>query len=104
MSVDAVSAVGGEWISRPVELVQSGSGQTGAAPATFLDWVGQEIRSTNASIVNADDGVRRMAAGDPVNLHEVMLDLDHARLRFEFLLQIRNRFMDAYQELVRTQI
>jgi flagellar hook-basal body complex protein FliE len=79
--------------------------QTSAgSPTSFADWLQKEVTGANQDIIAADDGVRRLAIGEPVSLHEVMINLERARLRFELVLQVRNKLLEAYQELVRTQI
>jgi flagellar hook-basal body complex protein FliE len=77
---------------------------TGAPAQNFSAWLDQQLRTTNADIVSADDAVRRLAVGEPVNLHQVMVQLERAKLQFELLLQVRNKLVDAYQDLLRMQI
>ena len=74
------------------------------APVDFSDWLAEQVRGVNTELIAADDGVRRMAVGDPVNLHQVMINLERAKLRFDLVLQVRNKLMEAYQDLVRMQI
>jgi flagellar hook-basal body complex protein FliE len=71
---------------------------------TFSTWLDQQIKTTNTDIVAADDAVRRMAVGEPVNLHQVMVRLERAKLQFELVMQVRNKLLDAYQDLLRMQI
>jgi flagellar hook-basal body complex protein FliE len=78
---------------------------SGNEPAkAFSTWLDQQIKATNTDIVAADDAVRRMAVGEPVNLHQVMVHLDRAKLQFELVMQVRNKLLDAYQDLLRMQI
>jgi flagellar hook-basal body complex protein FliE len=48
--------------------------------------------------------VRQLAAGEPVSLHEVMIHLEEAKLSFQLLAQVRNRLLEAYQDVMRTQV
>jgi flagellar hook-basal body complex protein FliE len=70
----------------------------------FSAWLDNQIRVTNKDIVSADDAVRRMAVGEPVNLHQVMIQLERAKLQLELVVQVRNKLLDAYQDLVKMQI
>lgn len=70
----------------------------------FSAWLGEQVRVTNQDIVSADDSVRRLAVGDPVNLHQVMVQLERARLQLELVVQVRNKLVDAYQDLLKMQI
>lgn len=71
---------------------------------TFSGWLDHQLRVTNQDIVSADDAVRRLAVGEPVNLHQVMVQLERAKLQLELVLQVRNKLLDAYQDLMRMQI
>jgi flagellar hook-basal body complex protein FliE len=42
--------------------------------------------------------------GEQGNLHEVMIALEKAKLSFELILAVRNKSLEAYQELMRMQI
>jgi flagellar hook-basal body complex protein FliE len=42
--------------------------------------------------------------GETQNLHEVMIRLEEARHSFQLLVQVRNRLLEAYQEVMRMSI
>lgn len=76
-----------------------------AAPAPgFGAFVTQGLDAVNATLVKADTEVRQVAAGEGPSLHEVMIHLEEARLSFQLLAQVRNRLLDAYQEVMRMQV
>jgi len=86
-------------------LLPGAAGAQPHAPAqAFSAWLEQQVQTTNTDIVAADDAVRRMAVGEPVNLHQVMVHLERAKLQFELVMQVRNKLLDAYQDLMRMQI
>jgi len=45
-----------------------------------------------------------LATGRVDNLHNVMVDLEKADIALQFTLQVRNRIMEAYQEIMRMQL
>jgi flagellar hook-basal body complex protein FliE len=53
---------------------------------------------------NADQGIERFLAGDGEELHTVVMATQKAELAFELLLQVRNKVVSAYQEIMRMQI
>jgi flagellar hook-basal body complex protein FliE len=79
-----------------------------AAPAPpaagFGAWFAQEVGAVNTSIVNAEQQVAQLATGETQSLHEVMIHLEEAKLSFQLLAQVRNRLLDAYQEVMRMQV
>jgi flagellar hook-basal body complex protein FliE len=52
----------------------------------------------------ADARALQLAAGEPVELHEVMLAQDRASLGLQLAVQVRNKLVEAYQEIMRLQV
>lgn len=99
MNLDAIVAVS------PEPLLQTGAlNGVSTAPTRFSDWVEDQIRTVNSEMIAADEGVRRLAVGDPVSLHQVMVNLDRAKLHFDLALQVRNKLLEAYQDVMRMSI
>lgn len=76
----------------------------GDALSKFGTWFGQELAEVNGQLQRADSDLQRLALGDARNLHQVMINLEEARLSFQLLVQVRNRALEAYQEVMRMQI
>lgn len=72
--------------------------------ADFSSWLNQQIAEVNDQIQVADRQVNRLAAGQADNLHDVMLSLEKAKMSFELMLQVRNKVLEGYQEIMRMQI
>jgi flagellar hook-basal body complex protein FliE len=75
-----------------------------ASAPGFAQWLSREVASTNQKLGNAERLVQRLAAGDTGNLHEVMIGIEQARLQFQLVMQVRNRMLEAYQDLLRMQV
>ena len=52
----------------------------------------------------ADASSLAMAKGEPIDVHEVMLNTEQASLGFSMALQVRNKLVDAYQEVMRMSV
>ncbi len=52
----------------------------------------------------ADRAVQEVHAGGAKNLHEAMIALEEADISLRFLVQVRNKAMEAYQEIMRMQV
>lgn len=76
--------------------------KTPAAP--FSHWLTDAVNQTNDHLVLADKALEELASGQSTSLHHTMLTMEEAKLSFQFLEQVRNRLMGAYQELLREQI
>ena len=46
----------------------------------------------------------RMVRGDRVEVHDVMVAAEEAQLAFELLLEVRNKLLEGYQEIMRMQV
>ena len=82
---------------------------TGTAPAAnagggFGQALTNAISSLSDSQNAADDASVRMAAGDPIDLHEVMLARETASLHFQLAVQVRNKLVEAYQDVMRMHV
>ena len=98
MKIDAVSA---NLFLKPTNQ----SMEVHKAPETsFSAWIGEKIGTTNEQLNTADNALTQLASGHAENLHSTMLTLEQAKLSFQYLEQIRNRLMSAYQDLLREQI
>jgi flagellar hook-basal body complex protein FliE len=52
----------------------------------------------------ADQGVERFLAGEGEELHSMVMATQRAELAFDLFLQVRNKVVSAYQEIMRMQI
>jgi flagellar hook-basal body complex protein FliE len=100
MSLEAIQAIGAAVSVLP--LGASGKGATEVA--SFSEWLGQQVSAADSNIKNAEQSVQRLIVGDEQELHRVMLDLERARTSMELVVQIRNRLLEAYQEIARLQV
>jgi len=44
------------------------------------------------------------SVGETSNIHDVLLSIEKAKLSFELGLQVRNRLLEGYQEIMRMQV
>jgi flagellar hook-basal body complex protein FliE len=62
------------------------------------------LRQVNELQLQAEDLSQALAAGQAADLHQVMLAAEKANLALQFTLQIRNKVIEAYQEIMRIQV
>lgn len=72
-------------------------GDFGRALTDLLGRLGQTERSTGQLVARA-------AAGDNVDIHDVMIATQAESLAFQVGLQVRNKLVEAYHEIVRMQM
>ena len=67
----------------------------------FQDTLNSMISQVNDQLQEADQLTEEFALGKTDSLHEVMIATEKASISLSFLLQIRNKLLDAYQEIMR---
>lgn len=61
----------------------------------------QHLSGLESKLQAAETGLANFASGEADSLHQVMLSISKAKTAFELTLQVRNRVMEAYQEVLR---
>jgi flagellar hook-basal body complex protein FliE len=78
-------------------------GSSGTA-SPFGTAVTQGLQQVDGSLQASQADLQRLAAGDVSSLHQVMVRLEESRLSMQLVLQVRNRLLESYQELMRMQV
>lgn len=104
MSTAAIEAISALQGTAPLAITPATQGATGTAAPGFAHWISQEVNSLNTQLVTAEQGVQKLASGTAENLHEVMLQLEQARLAMQVASQVRSRVVEAYQDVMRMQV
>jgi flagellar hook-basal body complex protein FliE len=100
--IEAVGSVAGLGTLAPA-LVQ-GPAQPAAISQNFGNWFVRELAQVNQQLSRVDADSQALASGQAVSLHQVMINLEEAKLSFDLLAQVRNRLLESYQEVMRTQV
>lgn len=70
----------------------------------FSDYLKDEIKGLNETQKVADKAAADLATGKSESIHETMLKATNAELNFNLFVQLRNKALDAYQEVMRMQV
>ena len=76
----------------------------GTAGASFGSFLNDAIAKVESFQQNADASVNRFLSGEGEELHQVALAEQHAELSFDLFLQVRNKVVAAYEEVMRMQV
>jgi flagellar hook-basal body complex protein FliE len=71
---------------------------------SFADYLKAQINDVNHTQIEANEAVTAMVTGRSHNIHETMIALDKADVSFRMLMKVRNKAVEAYQEVMRMQI
>lgn len=90
-------------ISPPAPPTRPASaGKAGEGPS-FLESLRQAIAEVNEAQKTADAKTIDLQAGK-AGLHETLIAVEQADISFRLLMQVRNKVLEAYKEVMRTQI
>jgi flagellar hook-basal body complex protein FliE len=77
----------------------------GAGTVDFAQALKSAIDQVNQTQQQAQGMAQNFAAGDPnANLHEVMVSLQKANVSFQEMIQVRNKLVSAYQDVMNMQV
>ncbi len=73
----------------------------GSSGPSFKDTLKAFYQGVNKEMNQADRMAAEFAVGERQGLHEIMIASEKAGISFKLLLEIRNKLLDAYQEVMR---
>ncbi len=88
-------------IQKPSKGIETGKVESGAS---FLETLKSSIAEVNDMQVMADKAAQDFASGSNVSMHEVMIAMEKADLSLRTLASVRNKVVEAYQEIMKMQI
>ena len=70
----------------------------------FGTLLGKMVGEVNASQQAANQAMSALQSGGNVSLHQAMIAVEEAGVSFQLMVEVRNRLLDAYQEIMRMQV
>ena len=71
---------------------------------TFAETLTESLAKVNDLQKEADVAIEDFVAGKTGNIHETMISVNKADIAFRLTMQVRNKIVEAYQEVMRTQV
>lgn len=63
-----------------------------------------ELQKVNDKQISSEHLLQDLAAGKTDNIHHLMLSLGDAKLSLQLLVQVRNKLLEGYQDILRMQV
>jgi|SRR5581483_8164642 len=79
-------------------------GGASSGEPTFGQVLKDSIAQVNTLQHEADQAIESLATGGTTTLHDTMLAVQKAELSFRLMMQVRNKIVEAYQEVLRMQV
>lgn len=74
------------------------------ADTYFLGLLKETFKKLNSSQLEADSAINSFLKGEITDIHKVLITLEKASLTLRFAMQVRNKIVEAYQEIMRMQL
>ncbi|MBI3584296.1 MAG: flagellar hook-basal body complex protein FliE [Nitrospinae bacterium] len=74
------------------------------AEKPFGDVLKESIGEVNRLQNEAEKAAKDLALGRAENIHDVMISMEKASVSFRLMMQVRNKIIEAYQEVMRMQV
>ena len=76
----------------------------GSVQGPFNSVLGQMVNEVNGKQVAASQAAQGVLSGQNVSLHQAVIAMEEASISFQLMVEVRNKLLDSYQELMRMQV
>jgi flagellar hook-basal body complex protein FliE len=70
----------------------------------FREAIGRALVQVNTMQLDAERAARDLASGKTTDMTEAVVSMEKASISFQFALQIRNKLLEAYQDIMRMSV
>ena len=70
---------------------------------SFKDLLSGLVDKVDALQKDADTSIKSLVTGETQDLHNVTIKMEEAGVAFDLMMEIRNKLLEAYQEILRMQ-
>ncbi|GGH82258.1 flagellar hook-basal body complex protein FliE [Pullulanibacillus pueri] len=102
-------------MTTPIQLLSNSSAPTAltasnktnsvqSAQKSFSNILGQALDKVNQSETASDDAVNQLLSGKANNLHDVMIAMEKSEVTLKLAVEVRDKVVNAYQEVMRMQV
>ncbi len=98
----SITRIGDQGLTLP--LKPSGVDSAVGSDESFANVLDKFVTDVNSLQNKASESIEKLATGEISDVHQVMIAVEEAGTAMEFMLEIRNKVVEAYQEIMRMQV
>ena len=87
-----------------VQGVQAAQATQAVQGVSFGDVLNQFVSEVNDKQIASGQAVNDLLAGKDIPLHQAMIAMQEAGVAFQLMVEVRNKLLEGYQELMRMQV
>lgn len=76
----------------------------GAQPQSFSSVLENAVQEVNSKMTAADTAKGQVLSGETGNVHQAMIAVQESSVAFSLMVEVRNKLVESYQELMRMQV
>jgi flagellar hook-basal body complex protein FliE len=84
--------------------VASPSGPAPASESSFANIIGRMVQDVNAKQTASAEAASALLGGQNISLHQAVIAMEEASISFQLMVEVRNKLLESYQELMRMQV
>ena len=88
----------------PIEKTANKPQGSGKGDRSFGEFLKTSIEEVNRLQGEANHAIEQLGTGETKNIHETMIALEKAEVSFKLMLEVRNKILDAYHEVMRMNV
>ena len=100
MEIQAISLDGALPIAQ-LTSVEMGSEKE---QINFSNLLSSSLNNLNTSIVDSNQTIENLALGKTESTHEIVIAMENAKMSLQMAVEVRNKLVEAYQQITRMQI
>jgi flagellar hook-basal body complex protein FliE len=90
-------------VKGPIGLPASPDSVAGSGDS-FSGMLGRMVQEVNSKQLMAGEAVNGLLSGQGASLHQAIIAMEEASVSFQLMVEVRNKLLEGYQELMRMQI
>ena len=88
----------------PIQPASGGPVKNTIQETSFGQMLKNQLNEVNHLQSSADTAVQNLATGQDKDIHNTMIAMEKAGVAFQLTMQVRNKMIEAYQEVMRMQV
>ena len=98
MSITGIDAVSG------LQTISGTGGQNESLTSSFKDMLSDAIESADQAQAVSQNGTQELLSGQTDDIGQVMVDMQKAELSLNLVIEVRNKVVDAYNQIMNMQV
>ena len=103
--IESITAIASMQADSPLSgPIQLDAAQNATAPAGFVQMMQTKLDDLNTNVTVAETALSNLATGKTVEPQEAMISMGRARISVMTFIQLRNKLVESYQDVMRMQL